>query len=60
MGDSKLIWLIHFAAWVYAMIQIWKSNADTAQKLLWTLIVFFLPVVGLIAWYFMGPGTPKK
>ena len=60
MGDSKLIWLIHVAAWIYAMIQIWKSSADTAQKLLWTLIVFFLPVVGLIAWYFMGPGTPKK
>ena len=60
MGDSKLIWLIHFAAWVYAMIQIFKSNADMPQKILWILIVFFLPVVGLIAWYFMGPGTPKK
>ena len=60
MGDFNLLWLLHLVAWIYALLQIWNSSADSTRKIVWILIVGFLPLIGLIAWYFAGPGTPKK
>ena len=28
---------------------------ETAQKVLWIALVLFLPVIGLLIWYFAGP-----
>ena len=60
MGDFGVLGLIHLAVWVYAFIQIFGSSAKTEIKLLWIVIVAVLPLVGIIIWYFMGPGSPKK
>ena len=60
MGEMGIFGLIHLAIWVYAAIQIFNSNADTMSKVLWIVIVAVLPLVGLILWYLMGPGSPKK
>ena len=40
---------------IYAIIKIVGSSASTGMKILWVLIVLFLPVVGLIAWFILGP-----
>jgi hypothetical protein len=60
MGDFGILGLIHLAVWVYAVIQIFGSSAKTEIKLLWIVTVAVLPLVGIIIWYFMGPGSPKK
>jgi len=60
MGDLGLFGLIHLAIWVYGVIQIFGSSAATTEKVLWIIIVAALPLIGIIAWYFMGPGSPKK
>ena len=60
MGDLGILGLIHLAVVIYAAIQIFNSSADTVKKLIWILIVAVFPLVGLIIWFFMGPGTPKK
>jgi len=60
MGDFGILGLIHLAIWVYAVVQIFGSSAKTEIKLLWIVIVAVLPLVGIIIWYFMGPGSPKK
>ena len=60
MGDFGILGLIHLALWVYAVMQIFKSSASTGEKVLWIVIVAVLPLLGIIAWYFMGPGSPKK
>jgi hypothetical protein len=60
MGELGFWSLIHLILLVYAAIQILNSSADTARKILWIVIVALLPVVGLIVWFFIGPGTPKK
>lgn len=52
--------IVHLALLIYAAIQILGSSADTAKKILWIVIVALLPLVGLIVWFFIGPGTPKK
>ena len=40
---------------IYAIIKIVGSSASTGMKIVWVLIVLFLPVVGLIAWFILGP-----
>ena len=60
MGDFGVLGLIHLAIWVYAVIQIFNSKATTGAKVLWIVIVAVLPLLGIILWYFLGPGSPKK
>ena len=60
MAEMGVFGLIHLAIWVYAAIQIFNSGADTLSKLLWIVIVAVLPLLGLIIWYLMGPGSPRK
>lgn len=50
-----ILGLLHLILAIYAIIQVLKSSAGGGSKFLWVLIIFFFPVVGLIAWFFMGP-----
>jgi hypothetical protein len=59
MGYQGLGGLIVLAADVWALINIFQSSADTGSKVLWTLIVIVLPVLGFILWFFLGPKTGK-
>jgi len=59
--DNLGFWpLIHLALVIYAAVQIFGSAADNTKKIIWLLIVAVFPLVGLIVWFFIGPGTPKK
>jgi len=59
--SSVVIWpIVHLALLIYAAIQILGSNADTMRKIIWIVVVAIFPLVGLIVWFFVGPGTPKK
>jgi hypothetical protein len=51
--------LIVLVADVWALINILQSGAETGTKVLWTVLVIFLPVVGFILWYFIGPKTGR-
>jgi hypothetical protein len=44
---------------VWALINILQSGADTGTKVLWVVLVIFLPVLGFILWYFIGPKTGR-
>ncbi len=43
------------AADIYALINIWGSGTSGGAKLLWTLLILLLPVLGFIIWFFAGP-----
>ncbi|MDH3758287.1 MAG: PLD nuclease N-terminal domain-containing protein [Gammaproteobacteria bacterium] len=60
MGELGFWALLHLAFVVYALVQIFGSNADTTNKILWVLLVGLFPLFGLIIWFLAGPGTPKK
>ncbi len=47
--------LILLALDVYALVSILSSRASTGAKVVWTLVVFFLPLLGFILWLFFGP-----
>ena len=36
------------------IINVLSGSADTGHKLLWTVIIVLLPVVGLVLYYFLG------
>ncbi|SNR99443.1 Phospholipase_D-nuclease N-terminal [Methylobacillus rhizosphaerae] len=57
MQNQSIIALLIFVADIYAIIKILQSSADTVKKILWILGVLIFPVVGLIVWYFAGPGS---
>lgn len=40
---------------VYAIYQIITSSASTGAKIVWTLLVLLLPVLGLLIWALAGP-----
>lgn len=53
--EYGILGLIILIADIYAIYQVLTSGASTASKLIWTLVIVLLPVVGLIAWLIFGP-----
>ena len=51
--------IIVLIADVWAIVNIFQSSADTGKKVLWTVLVILLPVLGFILWYFLGPKTGR-
>ena len=53
--EYGLIGLIVLIADIYAIYNIFTSRAGLGAKVLWTLLVLILPVIGFIIWFFAGP-----
>ena len=52
--------IVIFIADIWAIINIFQSQgASTGSKVLWTLLILFLPLIGLIIWWFAGPRTSR-
>lgn len=51
-GLLGLIWLIII---IWAIIKTAQSHAGTGAKVLWILLLLFLPLLGLILWLLLGP-----
>ena len=51
--------LIVLIADVWAIVNVFQSGADTGRKVLWTVLIIVLPVLGFILWYFLGPKTGR-
>jgi hypothetical protein len=41
---------------IWALVQVWKGTADNQNKILWTVVIVLLPILGLIGWYVWGRG----
>lgn len=44
---------------IWALITIIQSGSTPVEKLIWVLIILFLPLIGFLIWYLIGPG-PKR
>ncbi len=40
---------------IWAIVKIFQSSASTGAKVLWTLLIILLPILGLIIWLLLGP-----
>ena len=47
--------LLVLIADIYAIVKTWSSGASTGAKIVWTLLVLVLPILGFIIWFFAGP-----
>ncbi len=52
---TGLLGLIILALDIWAIINIVGSSASNGRKVIWSLLVLVLPVLGLIIWLLMGP-----
>jgi hypothetical protein len=57
--QSGLWGLIVLVADIWAIINIFQSSVSTGNKVLWTVVVLLLPVLGFILWFFWGPKTSR-
>jgi Phospholipase_D-nuclease N-terminal len=58
-GYNGLWGVLILAGDIWAIINIFQSSVSNEKKLLWTLVVLLLPVLGLILWFFLGPRDGK-
>ena len=56
---ESIIGLLILVLDIYAIVKIVGSGADTLNKVIWVLVVLLLPVIGLVAWFLLGPGGQK-
>ncbi|KRS12757.1 hypothetical protein XM53_09225 [Roseovarius atlanticus] len=40
---------------IWALVNIIGSSASTGKKVLWSLLVIILPIIGFIIWLIAGP-----
>jgi hypothetical protein len=59
MQYQGLFGLVVLVADVWAIVNVFQSSADTGRKVLWTVLVILLPVLGFILWYFLGPKSGR-
>lgn len=53
--EYGLFGIIVLIADIYAIYQVLTSAASTLAKIVWTLVILLLPILGFIAWALFGP-----
>jgi hypothetical protein len=51
---SRLISLLVLVLDIVVILDILKSNKDTEKKVLWIIVVVFLPLLGPVIYYLVG------
>jgi hypothetical protein len=51
--------LLILVADVWAIVNVIGSRSSTGGKVLWTVLILLLPLVGLLIWLVAGPRTAK-
>jgi len=54
-----IIGLLILIADVWAIVNVMGSGASTGSKVIWTVLILVLPVLGLIIWFFAGPRSGR-
>jgi len=47
--------LLHLIVSIWAIVNVFQSSESTGSKALWTALIFFFPLIGLIIWFIAGP-----
>jgi len=55
-STNGILGLLILIANIFAMIKIAKTRESAGMKALWIIILLIFPVLGLIVWFFAGPG----
>jgi hypothetical protein len=55
----SIISLVVLVLDIVALVKLLQSGADTGSKILWALLIIFLPVIGMVLYFLMGPGRNR-
>ena len=55
IGYNSLWGVLILIGDIWAIINILQSSVSNEKKLIWTIAVVLLPLLGLILWFFLGP-----
>ncbi|OSQ39340.1 PLDc N-terminal domain-containing protein [Thalassospira mesophila] len=58
-GFGGVLGIIILIADIWAIINVFGSGASLGAKILWTILILVLPVLGLIIWFFAGPRSGR-
>jgi hypothetical protein len=50
-----IVGLLILAADIWAILNVFQSSESNGTKVVWTLVILVLPLLGLALWYFLGP-----
>jgi hypothetical protein len=50
-----IVGLLILAADIWAILNVFQSGASNGAKVVWTLVILVLPVLGLALWFLLGP-----
>jgi len=53
--EYGILGLMILIADIYSIYKVWTSGTSTAAKLVWTLVIALLPVIGPWVWLLTGP-----
>lgn len=59
-GVTGIGGFILLALVIWALISVIGSETTTGKKVLWVLVLLFLPVIGFILWLFVGPRAARR
>jgi len=59
MEYGGILGLIILIADIWAIINVMGSGASTGSKIIWTILILVLPLLGLIIWLFAGPRSGR-
>lgn len=54
-GYGGIIGFIILVLDIWALVRVLQSGASTGVKVLWIVIILFLPLLGLLLWFLVGP-----
>ncbi|HEY3403124.1 MAG TPA: PLD nuclease N-terminal domain-containing protein [Ohtaekwangia sp.] len=52
--EMSLLSLIALVLWIWALIDVIKSNLDGTTKIIWVLVIIVLPLLGSILYLLIG------
>lgn len=58
--EYGIVGLLVLALNIWALFSVWTSGASIAAKIIWSIVIFALPVIGVIAWLVFGPRSSTQ
>lgn len=60
MSMTNLIFLINQMFAILAIIHVVMDNRQPAKTMAWALVIYFIPIIGILAYIFFGVNTRRK
>jgi hypothetical protein len=58
IGFQELLILVFVILWIWAIVDLFQSSSNSPNKIIWALVLFFIPFPGVILYF--GFGRKKK